>query len=197
MKKCKVKNCNRIHLANGYCRKHYHQIRDYGKIIKRTIYDKNEIIEHNNYCEVILYDINCNESGRTTIDKESLNEIIKYKWRLNSKRYVITDIPSGNGKKILLHRLITKPLDNIEIDHIDRNPLNNRISNLRFATRQENNRNTKGLGVCWHKQSKKWRAYIMINYKQISLGLFNYKKDALISREKAELKYFKEFAKKK
>lgn len=40
----------------------------------------------------------------------------------------------------------------------------------------------------------KWRAYITVNKKQISLGLFNKKEDAIKARKEGELKYFGEFA---
>lgn len=68
-----------------------------------------------------------------------------------------------------------------EIDHINGNTGDNRISNLRPATRAQNgaNRgrqtnNASGVkGVCWHAQSGKWRAMIRISGKSRHLGLFN------------------------
>lgn len=57
-----------------------------------------------------------------------------------------------------------------DIDHKDGNPLNNDISNLRWATHSENMRNTKVRkeegktskykGVCWSKDKQKWRITI-------------------------------------
>lgn len=66
------------------------------------------------------------------------------------------------------------------IDHIDGDGLNNRIANLREATRAENNRNTgarrtnaSGLkGVSWNKKDKRWRADISLNGKGIYIGNF-------------------------
>ena len=60
-------------------------------------------------------------------------------------------------------------------DHADRNPLNNRRSNLRLATEFENAQNkskskcnTSGFtGVSWDKESNKWAAYIKINKKEV------------------------------
>ena len=72
------------------------------------------------------------------------------------------------------------------IDHIDGNPLNNKIENLRECTHQQNHfnerkpkNNTSGIkGVSFHKPTKKWRATVFLNYKQHYLGLFKDIKEA-------------------
>lgn len=87
-------------------------------------------------------------------------------------------------------------------DHVDRNPLNNRKYNLRPATVMENaqNRslrtdNTSGIvGVYFNQNANKWQSYIMVDKKQIYLGLHDDKEDAIIARLKAEKEYFGEFA---
>ena len=77
-----------------------------------------------------------------------------------------------NGKKtsLYLHQLLMGevPLGYANIDHIDRNPLNNCRTNLRFATQREQNinqgmksNNTSGVkGVSWFKARNKWLAQI-------------------------------------
>ena len=88
--------------------------------------------------------------------------------------------------------------DGMVVDHINLNPLNNRKSNLRICTKQQNemnrptrSHNTSGVtGVSKHKQTNKWRAYIEYNQKYIHLGLFNTKEEAIKARKEAELKYF-------
>jgi hypothetical protein len=68
------------------------------------------------------------------------------------------------------------------LDHINEIRDDNRLVNLRLATRQENHHNistpnknnASGLrGVCWHKFSGKWRAQIMINGRVKYLGNFD------------------------
>lgn len=84
------------------------------------------------------------------------------------------------------------------IDHIDRNPLNNRRNNLRFVTPSQNsiNRgisvvNTSGfIGVIWRGRRSAWEARVKINRKIIYLGQFKNKHDAIVARLKGELKYF-------
>ena len=81
-----------------------------------------------------------------------------------------------------------------DIDHIDRDKSNNKIDNLRHATRQCNIRNTglrctntSGIkGACWDKQQDKWRAQITVNNKQHHLGYFTDFTEAVCTRLAAE-----------
>lgn len=106
-------------------------------------------------------------------------------------------------EKTYLHNYvmgITKINTDKEVDHINRDRLDNTIANLRIVNRQINNLN-RGLnknnssgykGVAYHKQRKKWRAYIMIDYKQKSLGLYKTKEEAYEVRRKAEKSILKD-----
>lgn len=74
------------------------------------------------------------------------------------------------NKTIKLHRFITNCPKGLVVDHINRNPADNRRCNLRICTQFENNKNrsnnTSGItGVTWRSRSKKWRATIMKNGK--------------------------------
>lgn len=191
MRICEVKNCNKKHLARGYCVKHYKHIKRHGKILERTIYTPNEIVEHNDYCEVVIYNKQCEEIDRTLIDKEALEKVRKYKWWQGTGDYIFTNI---NNKKYPLHQFILGKKKGFEIDHINRNKLDNRKQNLRHCTKSQNLRNTKSKGFSWHKPSKKWVAYITINHKHIHLGYFAGKQKAMQIRKEAEKKYFGEFA---
>jgi len=72
----------------------------------------------------------------------------------------------------------------MQIDHIDGDKSNNRISNLRLATHEQNlynqkvnSTNTSGYkGVVQYYS--RWRAYICINYKRINLGTFDTPEEA-------------------
>lgn len=104
-----------------------------------------------------------------------------------------------NGFFVYAHRVIWAmhtgawPID--QIDHINHNRDDNRIINLREVSVVENSQNSKlyntnssGVtGVSFCKRLNKWRAYIMIDYKQISLGYFIDKSQAIIARKQAEL----------
>lgn len=64
------------------------------------------------------------------------------------------------------------------IDHIDRDKLNNKITNLRNITNQKNTFNTSAKGYFWHKTKKSYQAHIGINNKRIWLGNFKTEEEA-------------------
>lgn len=83
------------------------------------------------------------------------------------------------------------------IDHIDHDRKNNRISNLRSVSIQENSknrkqnvRNTSGHnGVTWKKYRKKWEVQIGVNGKATYVGMFTGLEDAISAREEANKRY--------
>ncbi len=86
------------------------------------------------------------------------------------------------GREYRAHRIIWEmfngPIpEGMLIDHIDGDTLNNRIENLRLATRQQNNANSvsrvKDMPKGVIRVSKRYRARIYINGKYTSLGMFD------------------------
>lgn len=81
-----------------------------------------------------------------------------------------------------------------EIDHINGIREDNRLENLRSVTPSENRRNqgrpkdnTSGvMGVGWHSQKSKWRAFITVDRRMQHLGLFDRFEMAVAVRKEAE-----------
>lgn len=195
-KTCSVDNCNNKHYSKGYCKKHYQQLKRYGHVLERTTHDKNEMIDCGDYAEMILYNNKGEEVARTLIDLEYVDILKSHKWYLNNNGYVY------NNKIGKLHRYIMNPSDDLVVDHINRNPLDNRRDNLRICTQHDNclNRsvycnNTSGVqGVCWDKNTNKWKVQIMVNGKLTHIGGYNTLEEATEARRQAEIEYFGEFA---
>ena len=84
-----------------------------------------------------------------------------------------------------------------EIDHINGDRKDNRISNLRDVSRKENRRNTRRLdsntsgrtGVSWSKSNSKWHAYIGSRNTRQNLGWFESFDDAVSARRRAERRH--------
>lgn len=159
----------------------------------------------NTYSEMLIDQYGYYYIGYTTntnqpfyIDAEDYNKIKGHCW-CESTSNGVTKVVSRVGEKTLsLHQFLGFGY----YDHIDRNELNNRRYNLRQCTYSQNSmnrglqsNNTSGItGVTWDKKKFKWKAQIKINRKQINIGLFVNKEDAVRARLQAETKYFKEFA---
>ncbi len=117
--------------------------------------------------------------------------------------YVAIGLPGG--KKILAHRLawlwMVGRWPETEIDHINGARDDNRICNLREATRPQQganggkrSTNTSGVvGVSFDTGRKKWTACIGVEGKTLHLGRFNSLEEATSARAAAEIKYFGEF----
>lgn len=101
-----------------------------------------------------------------------------------------------DGKMYMAHRIIykmfNKDFEGNTLDHINNDRSDNRIENLRLATREENNRNTvlrkdnkSGVkGVYWNPREQYWIAAISYNKKRKVLGHFN---DLSLAKEFIEL----------
>jgi len=104
-------------------------------------------------------------------------------------------------KQYLAHRLAWLythgDMPSEQIDHIDGNGLNNKLSNLRSVSNAENQKNRRlnannasGVtGVHWCKSTKKWVAFICVNSKQTHIGRFNEKDEAIAAREIANKEF--------
>ena len=106
-----------------------------------------------------------------------------------------------NDTVYLVHRIIWKMCHGKdpagELDHIDHDPSNNRLGNLREVTHLENHHNvsmrkdnTSGVtGVALDKKRGKWHATIQVEGKRINLGFFTQRWHAIRARKLAEIGY--------
>jgi hypothetical protein len=109
-------------------------------------------------------------------------------WK-NKDAWTVTVTDAGIKHKILAHRLIWAiahgcwPAE--QIDHRNGNPSDNRLDNIREATRAENGQNLPPVstrGTCFDGSTRglkrRWRAYIKVDKKQRWLGAFATREEA-------------------
>ncbi len=147
---------------------------------------------------------NYSVSNFGNVRNDKTGRILKH--RVRNGYYYVELCKNSKRKNNYLHRIIAKtfipnPQNKKFVDHIDNNRLNNNLENLRWATYQENNHNTKmrsnntsGIkGVNWNKTFNKWQAYITTDGKRKHLGLFDNIEEAKQSRQKYANKVFGDF----
>jgi len=140
-----------------------------------------------------------------SIDEDDLDLLINRTYRCDSSTNSIRAGGSIDCKDVVyyLHRDIMglSPGDKLEVDHINRNTLDNRKVNLRFATRAQNSRNrgprknkktSKYVGVSF--TNNKWRAVVRHKYKNIHVGYFNDEMEAAKARDLVAIREYGEFA---
>lgn len=148
--------------------------------------------------EVLTYDKNTGHftwlvalSNRTTVGTRAGNTSPK-----GYRRVMIDNITVMEHRLVWLY--VFGVLPNNDLDHINHQRDDNRLCNLREATRKENmqnmlmrkRQNTSGFTcVSLHRKTGKWRAYIVVDYKQKHLGLFDTPEEAHEAYLKAKAQY--------
>ena len=140
--------------------------------------------------------------------KYDAGEIYIYKENKTRPSYwlLLTGTIGNNGykktklkkKEFLFHRIIYKihnpdwDITDVsktnQIDHIDRNRINNNINNLRVVDSKENQWNRDVKGYFWtHKRG--WRVQLMVNGKAIYGGTFKTEEEAIKKRDELKKEY--------
>ncbi len=163
--------------------------------------ERTEVIALKNQYEILgdhtLVHMRCGKA--CTISTSTLDIVKPYNWCVEGTGYVMS---RSGGKPIKMHRLILSAPKGIYVDHIDGNPLNNTIENLRMCRKQQNEFNTKirmdnssgYKGVSFSKSKRLYRAYINRDGKQYFLGYFLTKEEAAVAYNEAAVVLFGEFA---
>lgn len=135
------------------------------------------------------------------IDASMADNVAKYNWQAikapNTNYVSRVSVSKGIRTTISLHRFVMGFPDCKQVDHINGNGLDNRLSNLREASPSQNacNRkrhikNTSGYkGVSFKKSINRWQCDIKINGKRYYLGVYKTPEEAHSVREKALLDY--------
>lgn len=139
-----------------------------------------------------------------TIDAEDAEWAGKFNWAISKKGYVFRKriVSEGLGKiGVMLAREIMQAPPDMQVDHIDRDKLNNRRGNLRLATQSQNlgnthlrQNNTTGFKGVYKRPYGRWSARVSHNNTNIELGSFATPVEAALAYDQAAKEYFGEFA---
>lgn len=160
----------------------------------------NEIEVAGDVAYIVLTDKYRNPVAKAVIDAADAASVLKFGyrwvpvWCQQREAWTAEARVTRRGRKrnVLLHRWLLGAPKHLEVDHINHDPLDNRRSNLRLCTRQQNSENRRGAystsrsgirGVSWYEPGKKWRATVTVHGRQISLGYY----DRIEEAEKAAI----------
>jgi hypothetical protein len=141
------------------------------------------------------------------VDDEDFEFVSQFKWhacgRGGSRWYARRKVGVlGQPVFLKLHNALVTPGPAEVVDHINHDGLDNRRSNLRICTRQENGwnklrpaNNTSGFkGVSWHADRQLWRAVVHISRRQKYIGSFDTAEQAARAYDTAAVALFGAFA---
>lgn len=152
-----------------------------------------------------MKEITLGNSGKSAIiDDGDFDWLDKWKWRFDQNTGYAFRREYSYGKRlwISMHRVILSPAVGMMADHMNRDKLDNRRSNLRAVDSSGNNhnkgittRNKSGIpGVCWREKTKRWRSSVGYQNRAVALGEFKNKDDAANAFIAAKLRISKGLA---
>lgn len=125
-----------------------------------------------------------NSDAVALVDDADAPTIAAHSWRIDANGYAV----SGPGKALVyMHRLLLQPPAGVQVDHANRQPLDNRRANLRYADahlqahnrRKRPNSTSAYWGVARHPNHRHpWRAQIRIHGRQRHLGCYSTEAEA-------------------
>ena len=154
--------------------------------------------------------IKLSKGYETEVDDEWFDYLNQWKWYYRDG-YAVRHSEVDHNKEIKMHRVImgdSEGSNSLFVDHInlekvtkDKRGLNNKTSNLRWATRSQNNtnrvnkNNTSGYkGVHWNKRDKRFVARVAYKGKYIIAGNFDDPQSAAIAYNMKAIEVYGEFA---
>lgn len=196
----------------GYtlCSKHMHQLHKYGYFLDNNPRTQQDLNDYTITGEEVTFNLYSGKTsdkvGEFVIDLEDIEKVKYHKWRF-SHSHVVTGLPAKGTQRELSWVILD--LDNrdeknkdIVVDHIDGNPCNNKKSNLRICSQNENvlnksfmSNNSSGfIGVSYRKDKDRYDPEIRLHEKRCHLGYTKTLEEAVYKRYYAEKLLFKEYA---
>lgn len=136
------------------------------------------------------------------VDDDDYEILSKHKWYFTKQGYASRrDKTLPNRALVMMHRVIIGVTGKTEVDHIDKNGLNNQRNNLRPCTKSQNQgnrkmdkRNKSGYKGVFVMPDGRFRAEIRHNDKGIYIGIFDDAKEGGMAYDIKAIEIFGEFA---
>lgn len=167
-----------------------------------SAFDRSQIVVDGDVSRIPLRSRNGVLKGWAIVDAYDFDRVAGIAWTIDPRGYVVGR-PSGLRRSITLHRwlLFGDATGGDDVDHIDRDRLNNRRANLRHCTQAENSRNTKlgknntsGAKGVSNTPTGRWRARITVDRREIRIGTFDTVEEAGAAYDAIARKLHGEFA---
>lgn len=134
--------------------------------------------------------------GEALIDAEDIQKVSAHKWYKSFQGYAVA------SKGLLMHRLVMDTPSQKYTDHVNKDNLDNRKSNLRVCSQSENMGNSKKRsdnssgykGVSFYSSRKNWEAYINKGGKRIKLGYHKTAELAALAYNNKAVELYGDFA---
>jgi len=203
-KQCIVEGCTKLHKSRGYCDKHYFQLRVHGNAERYSVFSPNTYRIEDGIVYMDLRDRSGQVVAVATFDERHLAKVLQYKWRPSNRSRKSIYVAGVRGQEFtMLHRVIMDATDGEEIDHRNRDPLDNTDANLRKCSRSDNMRNTRfaigqsgyiGVQVDHRKAIKKYYARVNVDDAPVMIGYFEDPAEAAYVRDQMAMQLHGEFA---
>lgn len=128
------------------------------------------------------------------VDDEDFKELIMFRWCRSGSGHAHRNKGQGQGHITMHRQIMGNPPAGFQVDHVDRNKLNNQKHNLRFVTRSENTQNRNAKNDTGYKgvfvSRNKWVARVFYNGVDYGLGTFNSKEEAARAYDKKVIEFY-------
>ena len=137
--------------------------------------------------------------GYTILDAADAERFGRHRWRLHEEGYALRYGGGDGHTRIWLHREVLglpRAYDGREGDHINRDRLDNRRTNLRVVLHDQQGQNRSPArgsrsgfrGVHYHAPSRRWAATVRTGRRRVHLGYYATAEEAAAAAREARLR---------